>query len=525
MQVRLNINARERRRMHDLNDALDELRHVIPYAHSPSVRKLSKIATLLLAKNYILMQTNALNELRRVLICLHSGSALPAPLSASVSALLGGQMAASQRQAKHDSWSPGGATVAAAGSSQQTAATTGKLVGSGAGSSCGSTAPLLASDAAKPLITNQPAIAAPTTNHTQLDEHQSTSVQNRRRKYNMLINRILGDVAGQHLANPLQFPPTAIMVPPPQQQHHHNHQQQQQSANGALASCNQSLHGAILRPIDFCTQASKRSANKSACSVAACNQNKRHQAPTVGAQQIEETSPRRTSAVRQVRGLSGEPVTGSGANTAAATRSIVVGEQEDSSCGSSRSEASGCSSLVSVGSPLYSSNQPPTQQVTQTDFAQERTCQSASPIVSYADDNEDEDDDDELEMGTAIGMETEGEEDQDSDSKTTDKERRTTRAVYRCEQAAQQRVTCSGYTIAPLDEQRAAGDMSEEARCRQHKRRQQHQHQHQQQRHRQHQQQQQQQQLQSRLNQSQNSNKSQQQVEVDDSLNEMKVNC
>lgn len=65
--VRLNINARERRRMHDLNDALDELRSVIPYAHSPSVRKLSKIATLLLAKNYILMQGNALEEMRRVI--------------------------------------------------------------------------------------------------------------------------------------------------------------------------------------------------------------------------------------------------------------------------------------------------------------------------------------------------------------------------------------------------------------------------------------------------------------------------
>lgn len=58
--VRLNINARERRRMHDLNDALDELRSVIPYAHSPSVRKLSKIATLLLAKNFILMQVGLL---------------------------------------------------------------------------------------------------------------------------------------------------------------------------------------------------------------------------------------------------------------------------------------------------------------------------------------------------------------------------------------------------------------------------------------------------------------------------------
>lgn len=65
--LRLNINSRERRRMHDLNDALDDLRAVIPYAHSPSVRKLSKIATLLLAKNYILMQANALDEMRRLL--------------------------------------------------------------------------------------------------------------------------------------------------------------------------------------------------------------------------------------------------------------------------------------------------------------------------------------------------------------------------------------------------------------------------------------------------------------------------
>ena len=58
----MTTNARERHRMHDLNDALDELRTVIPYASSPSVRKLSKIATLLLAKNYILMQGNALGK-------------------------------------------------------------------------------------------------------------------------------------------------------------------------------------------------------------------------------------------------------------------------------------------------------------------------------------------------------------------------------------------------------------------------------------------------------------------------------
>ena len=88
--VRLGINARERRRMHDLNDALDELRSVIPYAHSPSVRKLSKIATLLLAKNYILMQANALEEMRRLVAFMNQQPQLPTstpappPPSASV---------------------------------------------------------------------------------------------------------------------------------------------------------------------------------------------------------------------------------------------------------------------------------------------------------------------------------------------------------------------------------------------------------------------------------------------------------
>ncbi|KAI5612437.1 class E basic helix-loop-helix protein 23 [Silurus asotus] len=83
--LRLSINARERRRMHDLNDALDGLRAVIPYAHSPSVRKLSKIATLLLAKNYILMQGQALEEMRRLVAYLNQGqtlsSAVPSALA------------------------------------------------------------------------------------------------------------------------------------------------------------------------------------------------------------------------------------------------------------------------------------------------------------------------------------------------------------------------------------------------------------------------------------------------------------
>ena len=81
-QARLGINARERRRMHDLNDALDELRSVIPYAHSPSVRKLSKIATLLLAKNYILMQANALEEMRRLITYMNRTPPPPAPYDA-----------------------------------------------------------------------------------------------------------------------------------------------------------------------------------------------------------------------------------------------------------------------------------------------------------------------------------------------------------------------------------------------------------------------------------------------------------
>lgn len=65
-ELRLKVNSRERKRMHDLNAALDGLREVMPYAHGPSVRKLSKIATLLLAKNYILMLTSSLEEMKKL---------------------------------------------------------------------------------------------------------------------------------------------------------------------------------------------------------------------------------------------------------------------------------------------------------------------------------------------------------------------------------------------------------------------------------------------------------------------------
>ena len=69
--LRLKINSRERKRMHDLNSALDGLREVIPYARNPSVRKLSKMATLLLARNYILMLTKTIDDMRQHLATYH----------------------------------------------------------------------------------------------------------------------------------------------------------------------------------------------------------------------------------------------------------------------------------------------------------------------------------------------------------------------------------------------------------------------------------------------------------------------
>ncbi|XP_067674060.1 oligodendrocyte transcription factor 2-like [Haliotis asinina] len=65
-EIRLRINSRERERMHDLNSALDSLRQVMPYSHGPTVKKLSKMSTLLLARNYIVMLTRSLEEMRKL---------------------------------------------------------------------------------------------------------------------------------------------------------------------------------------------------------------------------------------------------------------------------------------------------------------------------------------------------------------------------------------------------------------------------------------------------------------------------
>uniref|UniRef100_UPI0037E7BB24 oligodendrocyte transcription factor 4 n=1 Tax=Semicossyphus pulcher TaxID=241346 RepID=UPI0037E7BB24 len=74
--LRLKVNSRERKRMHDLNQAMDGLREVMPYAHGPSVRKLSKISTLLLARNYILMLSSSLEEMKKLVGDVYGGSAV-----------------------------------------------------------------------------------------------------------------------------------------------------------------------------------------------------------------------------------------------------------------------------------------------------------------------------------------------------------------------------------------------------------------------------------------------------------------
>ncbi|KAJ3592278.1 hypothetical protein NHX12_007406 [Muraenolepis orangiensis] len=84
-ELRRKINSRERRRMQDLNVAMDALREVmVPYASSspssppspsshshhpgaPPGRRLSKISTLVLARNYILLLGSSLQEMRRLL--------------------------------------------------------------------------------------------------------------------------------------------------------------------------------------------------------------------------------------------------------------------------------------------------------------------------------------------------------------------------------------------------------------------------------------------------------------------------
>jgi hypothetical protein len=57
---RSKANARERRRMHSLNDALELLRRVLPQL--PDEPRMTKIETLRMAHNYISLLAKALQE-------------------------------------------------------------------------------------------------------------------------------------------------------------------------------------------------------------------------------------------------------------------------------------------------------------------------------------------------------------------------------------------------------------------------------------------------------------------------------
>lgn len=368
--------------MHDLNDALDELRHVIPYAHSPSVRKLSKIATLLLAKNYILMQTNALNELRRVLICMHqhSGASIPQTLSASVAALLGnsGNVPAVDQLVKHDSWSPGGATVAPVSASLPGGARThlrGVNEHEAAVSSSAAVLTTMASSGLNSIASSATAAATAvaTTTTTALpssknvhqagklvDEQQTISVQNRRRKYNMLINRILGDVATQHLVNPLQYPHTSPM-----------------SINS---------HKSNLRPIDFCTSQGKAFSGSVSGGggggfggnnddMSSVNRNRRSCGSQIKRKsQVDHRSfMSKSRGGKQVRLTSGDSARD---NMASGTANSTL---DETSSLSSRSSETSCSSLVSVGSPQFKSQ----HQVIEEHTSVNTRSHSASTIVSF----------------------------------------------------------------------------------------------------------------------------------------------
>lgn len=72
---RLAANARERRRMNNLNEAFDRLRCVVPAADDE--RKLSKFETLQMAQTYIIALHDLLNDQSRKTACLATCTAEP----------------------------------------------------------------------------------------------------------------------------------------------------------------------------------------------------------------------------------------------------------------------------------------------------------------------------------------------------------------------------------------------------------------------------------------------------------------
>ncbi|XP_061193511.1 uncharacterized protein LOC133201736 [Saccostrea echinata] len=69
-EVRLRINNRERQRMHELNDALDALRQVLPHSNGPSRKKLSKLSTLVQARSHIISLSHSIEEMKSMVSSL-----------------------------------------------------------------------------------------------------------------------------------------------------------------------------------------------------------------------------------------------------------------------------------------------------------------------------------------------------------------------------------------------------------------------------------------------------------------------
>lgn len=65
-EIRLRINSRERQRMHELNDALEALRSVLPQSQRSSLKKLSKLSTLVHAREHILSLSRSVEEMKRL---------------------------------------------------------------------------------------------------------------------------------------------------------------------------------------------------------------------------------------------------------------------------------------------------------------------------------------------------------------------------------------------------------------------------------------------------------------------------
>nr|XP_011454581.2 class E basic helix-loop-helix protein 22 [Crassostrea gigas] len=63
-EIRLHINSRERQRMHELNDALMALRSVLPQSQGSSLKKLSKLSTLVHAREHILSLSRSVEEMK-----------------------------------------------------------------------------------------------------------------------------------------------------------------------------------------------------------------------------------------------------------------------------------------------------------------------------------------------------------------------------------------------------------------------------------------------------------------------------